>query len=220
MTTQDLINAVKAHALANYENDGWDFVVETQEDSDLAKIIGDAKTAEEAIARVGADFKILADYRDDIIGAGGGHDEPADAYEPQGRTYEPGEVPDWARPRSEGELLQEHLDHEMNAQYDYVRESFSGLDDAYEAACDAAMRQEEEEAEAKRPFFERHEWLTMPDAEADALAVAGGFDSAGDCDTERLNRWAEMHSPGGDPAGMLPRPMTRDDYRRSSALPF
>lgn len=153
MTLQALIEAVKAHALANYESDGWDFVIETQEDSDLAAIIGDATTEEEAIARVGATFKTLDDYRDDIIGAGGGYDEPGEAYEPEARTYAPDYTPDWARPRSEGELLQEHLDYEMNARYDYVREAFGGqIDDAYEAACyDEDMKAAGAERVEERP---------------------------------------------------------------------
>lgn len=54
MATQaELIAAVKAHALANYESGGWDMIVECYEDAELAEEIGDATTEAEAIARVG-----------------------------------------------------------------------------------------------------------------------------------------------------------------------
>ncbi len=219
MTMQDLIAAVKAHALAHYESDGWDYVIETQEDSDLAALIGDATTVKQAIARVGAAFKPLDDYRADIIGAGGDYDAPErDDYQPEGRTYEAGELPEWARPRSEGELLQEHLDYELNAQYDYNREAFGGMiDDAYEHASYEADRAEEEARLAALPFYEQPGWLDLPAAEADALAIAAGYESASDCDSERVNRWGEMHCAPYDPAGMLPRPMTRAERAATKA---
>lgn len=57
-----LIEAVKAHALENYETGGWDFVVECWEDSDIAEEIEGCTTEAEAIARVGR-FASLQDER-------------------------------------------------------------------------------------------------------------------------------------------------------------
>jgi hypothetical protein len=52
--TEALVKAVRDHATANYETGGWDFVVEAWEDAEIAKEIGDATTAEDAIQRVAA----------------------------------------------------------------------------------------------------------------------------------------------------------------------
>lgn len=48
MTTTELVQAIKAHAAAHY-NEGWDTVVECFEDSDIAEQIGSASTLEEAL---------------------------------------------------------------------------------------------------------------------------------------------------------------------------
>lgn len=47
----DLIHAVRQHALALYEQ-GWDVIEECYSDDDLDYLIGEAKTADEAIAAV------------------------------------------------------------------------------------------------------------------------------------------------------------------------
>ena len=44
-----LIAAVKKHALANYERDGWDYVVECYDDAQIADIIKTARTPTGAI---------------------------------------------------------------------------------------------------------------------------------------------------------------------------
>lgn len=49
MDSTELTARVKAHALANYSNGGWDVVVECYEDAEIAAEIGDATTFEEAI---------------------------------------------------------------------------------------------------------------------------------------------------------------------------
>jgi hypothetical protein len=48
-TLADLILAVRAHAEANYDQDGWDYLVECWEDADIAKQIGKARTVAGAI---------------------------------------------------------------------------------------------------------------------------------------------------------------------------
>jgi hypothetical protein len=64
----DLVDAVRRHAMANYENDGWDYVVECFDDGDIIELISDAdaKTAKQAIKAVGDYVKIRDDYRKDI----------------------------------------------------------------------------------------------------------------------------------------------------------
>lgn len=61
-----LVNAVKAHALANYETDGWDYVVEAMEDDEIAGYIGKARTETGAIAKVAAVTKALDSRRKDV----------------------------------------------------------------------------------------------------------------------------------------------------------
>lgn len=63
---KQLVEAVKQHALDHYEEDGWDYLVECYSDDEVAELIGDAKTVEEAIAAVGEIMKIKDDYRKDI----------------------------------------------------------------------------------------------------------------------------------------------------------
>ena len=43
-----LIAAVKAHAIAHYEQDGWDYIVECYEDAQIADIIKTARTKNSA----------------------------------------------------------------------------------------------------------------------------------------------------------------------------
>lgn len=45
--------AVREHARRHYEQGGWDFIYEGFENGELAELIGDAESAEEAIALAG-----------------------------------------------------------------------------------------------------------------------------------------------------------------------
>jgi len=49
----NLVEAVKAHALKNYEHDGWDYIVEAHTDSEIETLIEGATTEAEAIERAG-----------------------------------------------------------------------------------------------------------------------------------------------------------------------
>jgi len=62
---QALIAAVKSHASNNYAK-GWDVVVESWDEVDIAAAIGDAQTVPEAIAAVAADVSTYTDYANDI----------------------------------------------------------------------------------------------------------------------------------------------------------
>ena len=58
--------AIKAHALANYEKEGWDYVVECYDDAQIVEIIKTARTVKGAIRMVHAHIKPRADYRAEI----------------------------------------------------------------------------------------------------------------------------------------------------------
>jgi DNA-binding LytR/AlgR family response regulator len=64
--TQELIDAVRAYAIAHYQRDGWDYVVESYSDSQIADLIKTARTAVGAIKMVRTDCKARADYRAEI----------------------------------------------------------------------------------------------------------------------------------------------------------
>jgi hypothetical protein len=50
MTKQELVEAVKAHAEAHYEDGGWDVIVECWSDEEIAQQIGRARTVKGALA--------------------------------------------------------------------------------------------------------------------------------------------------------------------------
>ena len=63
-----MVEAVKAHAIKNYNRDGWDTIVECSEDSELAEEIREsgATTIAEAIECIGKGCKVHDDHRKDI----------------------------------------------------------------------------------------------------------------------------------------------------------
>lgn len=64
---QAFIALIRAHALANYNKDGWDILVETYEDEDILEAIeGKAVTVDEAIKVLGKVLKVADDYRKEI----------------------------------------------------------------------------------------------------------------------------------------------------------
>jgi ribosomal protein L12E/L44/L45/RPP1/RPP2 len=67
----ELIAAVREHAVANYEKDGFDFLVECWTDDDIANAITGAKSKSAAIAAARKAVKVLADARQDARAAGG-----------------------------------------------------------------------------------------------------------------------------------------------------
>ena len=62
----ELVIAVKAHAEANYEKDGWDFLVECWDDAYIAEVIGKAKTAKSAIAKARKIVRMLSERRREV----------------------------------------------------------------------------------------------------------------------------------------------------------
>jgi hypothetical protein len=68
---ESLVIAVRAHALAHYDEVGWDIVVETMEDEDIARAFGQARSIEGAIRRVQAYVEPAFEMRAEAIAEGG-----------------------------------------------------------------------------------------------------------------------------------------------------
>jgi hypothetical protein len=62
----NFVQTVKDFALANYNKDGWDFVVECWSDAEIAEQITGAKTAEDAIKRMRNIVSAQDSYRKEI----------------------------------------------------------------------------------------------------------------------------------------------------------
>ena len=73
VTMGQMVEAVKAHALANYETGGWDFCVECWSDEEILEMIGNgrATTVEAAIKEVGLTCAALDEQRQEARSAGG-----------------------------------------------------------------------------------------------------------------------------------------------------
>lgn len=67
-SVESMVTAVFQHALAHYEEDGWDYVVECWSAQDIEEAIehSGAQTCAEAIDVIHCDVKIRDDYRKDI----------------------------------------------------------------------------------------------------------------------------------------------------------
>jgi hypothetical protein len=65
-TLPQLVEEVKSHALRNYGKGGWDLVIETMSDWDIAEIVRRANNATGAIWKMSVYIKPLADHRDEI----------------------------------------------------------------------------------------------------------------------------------------------------------
>lgn len=68
MAKNILVEAVKAHALDNYDTNGWDVVVECWADDEIEEVIVDCTTEEEAITAMRDEIAPFAAYRADIQG--------------------------------------------------------------------------------------------------------------------------------------------------------
>ena len=62
----NLIAAVRKYAIANYEKDGWDYLVECWEDSDIQEAIGIAKTERSAINACRRIVRIMDERRQEV----------------------------------------------------------------------------------------------------------------------------------------------------------
>jgi hypothetical protein len=71
MELNEMIAAVRKHALKHYEEGGWDILVETYDDEEIIEVIKDCKNLDEAIKAVGEAVGVVADVRADVWGSGG-----------------------------------------------------------------------------------------------------------------------------------------------------
>ena len=65
-TKNDLIEAVKSHAYENYENGGWDYVIECLTNDDIARIIGKRRSVRGAIAAVKTHADAYGESRQEV----------------------------------------------------------------------------------------------------------------------------------------------------------
>lgn len=65
----ELVQKIKAHALSNYESDGWDFVVESFTDKEISEFIveANATTFDDAIAALVKFTRILKERQDERL---------------------------------------------------------------------------------------------------------------------------------------------------------
>lgn len=68
MTTNEIAEAVKAHAIANYQKDGWDYLVECYSLNDIVKWIEEKgwTDAQQAIEGIGEMLKVQDSIRKDM----------------------------------------------------------------------------------------------------------------------------------------------------------
>ena len=82
-----LIDAVRKHAVANYNSGGWDVVVECYTDEEIAEVIGRARTVKGALAKFSAIIDVVSDRQAEATyqaNAAVGDDEPTTAGKPDG----------------------------------------------------------------------------------------------------------------------------------------
>ena len=63
-----MVKAVRKHALAHYEEDGWDYIVECWSDDEIIEVIRQCHTEAGAIQKMKEEIAPLAAYRADIQG--------------------------------------------------------------------------------------------------------------------------------------------------------
>ena len=68
-TTDEMVAAVKEHAVKFYNKNGWDFIVECWSDADIAEAIEGCRSKRAAIAKVRSTAKLLAERRTEINNA-------------------------------------------------------------------------------------------------------------------------------------------------------
>ena len=66
MKDQDLVDAVRAHAVEHYNEGGWDFVVECWEDWEILAVVRGCKREGQAIRKVRKQIRALDDRRREV----------------------------------------------------------------------------------------------------------------------------------------------------------
>jgi len=66
VTDQDLVDAVRAHAIEHYNEDGWDHICESWEDWEILAVVKGSKKESQAIRKVKKQVRVLSDHRSEI----------------------------------------------------------------------------------------------------------------------------------------------------------
>lgn len=64
------IKLLRAHAIANYNSDGWDYLVEAWDDADIVEAMDGASNYDKAFEAVADTLKTMSDYRSEIVATG------------------------------------------------------------------------------------------------------------------------------------------------------
>jgi hypothetical protein len=107
MTKSEVVEAVKAHALANYNAGGWDVIVEAWTDEDIASAIGAARTLKGAIKKLAPVIDVYSERQADAVISAGEEQgrEAAPADEPAGDTWVCGWLIEAGRHPEDGETI-------------------------------------------------------------------------------------------------------------------
>jgi len=65
-TIRQLVEEVKSYAAQNYNKGGWDIVIETMDDWDIAEIVKGASNPKGAIWKMSVYIRPMASYRDEV----------------------------------------------------------------------------------------------------------------------------------------------------------
>lgn len=63
---EELVSAVRAHAITHYNTGGWDVLVECWNDAEIIEEIAGARTVKGAINNCAKTLRVIKDYGDDI----------------------------------------------------------------------------------------------------------------------------------------------------------
>jgi len=66
----DTVRRIKAHALANYNTGGWDYLVECYSDGDILLLIAECTSYENAVAKVSRIMEIKDSHRAEMSAMG------------------------------------------------------------------------------------------------------------------------------------------------------
>ena len=66
LTKEELVQGVRDHAVANYEKDGWDFLVECWSNEEIAEAIDGARTLDGAIKKAKRAVSGLDERRSEV----------------------------------------------------------------------------------------------------------------------------------------------------------
>ena len=67
VTDQDLVDAVRAHAVEHQDDDGWDLVASCWEDWEIQAVVKGCKRESQAIRKVRKQVRSLSDHRKELV---------------------------------------------------------------------------------------------------------------------------------------------------------